>query len=348
MTPGILVLVLLSDLPASRIHHDEVVTLFPALVTRAAAGDGWDCAVQGWIYEPANTHDLARWIRFFGEDEALERKGYDADLIAGRLSYFLADNESRKRIRVRVGEVERTLPPSGEDGLFRDIFPLTAAQVEALGRDPAPRIRVVLPERDRRVFAAPVVVVPPEGVSVVCDIDDTVRISHVGDHGALAKALLREFRAVPGAAEVLSEWQRVHGASFHYVSASPWQLYVPLTEFFEREGLPTGAFHLKCFRWKETRVGDLFEAQNRHKLEILAPLLEALPRRRFVLLGDASEQDPEIYAELAQRYPAQVQRILIRDPDGRARQRCEALFEELPAGVGRTFAEFPEIRAALP
>lgn len=348
MALSILLALLVGDPPPSRIHQNEVVTLFPALVTRAQAGDGWDCAVQGWIYEPANAQDLARWIRFFSEADELARKDYDPDLIARRLSYFLADNESRKRVRVRVGEVERTLPRSGADGLFRDVFPLSNEQVAALERERAPQVRVVLPQGDRREFAAPVVIVRPEGVSVVCDIDDTVRVSFVGDHAALAKALLRKFRAVPGAADVLGEWQRVHGAAFHYVSASPWQLYVPLTEFFAHEGLPAGTFHLKRFRWKEARLDEVLGGQNRHKLEILGPLLEALPQRRFVLLGDASEQDPEIYTELAQRFPRQVRRILIRDPDGAARERCAALFEALPEGVGRTFAEFAEIRAALP
>jgi hypothetical protein len=42
-------------------------------------------------------------------------------------------------------------------------------------------------------------------------------------------------------------------------------------------------------------------------------LLRRLPHRRFVLVGDSGQQDPEVFGELARRYPRQVRRIFIRN-----------------------------------
>jgi phosphatidate phosphatase APP1 len=42
--------------------------------------------------------------------------------------------------------------------------------------------------------------------------------------------------------------------------------------------------------------------------------MERFPQRRFLLIGDSGEKDPEVYDVLRQRFPAQIVGILIRIP----------------------------------
>jgi phosphatidate phosphatase APP1 len=39
------------------------------------------------------------------------------------------------------------------------------------------------------------------------------------------------------------------------------------------------------------------------------------PKRRFILIGNSAEHDPEMHGEVFRRFPDQVQKILIRDSD---------------------------------
>ena len=50
-----------------------------------------------------------------------------------------------------------------------------------------------------------------------------------------------------------------------------------------------------------------------HKVPTITTLMERLPGRTFVLIGDSGEQDPEVYRTIASRFPAQVREIVIRD-----------------------------------
>jgi phosphatidate phosphatase APP1 len=66
-----------------------------------------------------------------------------------------------------------------------------------------------------------------------------------------------------------------------------------------------------------------------------------MPHRRFLLIGDSSERDPEIYAEIAAKHPQNVAGIIIRDvvqnPMGYYR------VNELAAALGNTpFKTFRE------
>jgi phosphatidate phosphatase APP1 len=68
----------------------------------------------------------------------------------------------------------------------------------------------------------------PRGLSVFSDIDDTIRVSHVQDRAALLRGtFLEPFRPVRGMAALYRAWSD-DGAQFHYLSATPWQLYVAL------------------------------------------------------------------------------------------------------------------------
>lgn len=156
-----------------------------------------------------------------------------------------------------------------------------------------------------------------EGVSVISDIDDTIRVSNVGSREALLRSTFVEpFEAVPRMAELYRTWAARCGAQFHYVSATPWQLYVPIAAFIEANGFPKGTFHLKDFRWRDRTVFNLFAPPDRYKRASIEPLLKRLPHRRFVLVGDSGQRDPEAFGDLARRYPRQVGWIFIHDLSG--------------------------------
>jgi phosphatidate phosphatase APP1 len=111
-------------------------------------------------------------------------------------------------------------------------------------------------------------------------------------------------------------WAASGPVAFHYVSGSPYQLYPALTTFTRRDGFPEGSFHLRKFRLKDRSVLQFFGDPLTFKVETIDPLMRQFPERKFVLVGDSGEHDPEVYAELASRFPSQVAAILIRDVRG--------------------------------
>ena len=103
--------------------------------------------------------------------------------------------------------------------------------------------------------------------------------------------------------------------SIHFVSSSPWQLYDPLQDFLRSSGFPWATMHLKTVRFRDETLLSLFKKGTETKPAQIEPLLQRYPERRFILIGDSGEQDPEVYGDLAQRYPGQIYRILIRNID---------------------------------
>ncbi|MEA1951128.1 MAG: phosphatase domain-containing protein [Planctomycetota bacterium] len=171
-----------------------------------------------------------------------------------------------------------------------------------------------------------------EGISVISDIDDTIKHSRVTDRKALlANTFLRQFEPVPGMAELYRDWAQ-KGVVFHYVSGSPWQLYTPLAKFIRDEGFPAGSFALKNFRLKDPSSLGLLQSQESHKLVAIESIMKAFPRHRFILIGDSGEQDPEIYATVARKHPRQVAAICIRNVT--AAKADDARFKAVRKGLG--------------
>jgi phosphatidate phosphatase APP1 len=185
---------------------------------------------------------------------------------------------------------------------------------------------------------------------VISDIDDTVKVSNVADRRELLKnTLLREFVAVPGMPEVFSRWQAA-GAAFHYVSASPWQLSDCLCAFLGAAGLPAGSMHLKLFRLKDSTPLGRLTARKRSKRRAIEQIMRDFPGRRFTLVGDSGERDPEVYAAVARRRPEQVTGVFIRRVSDRAAAshvslRFDKLARRLPAGMLQTFVHATDLAA---
>ena len=97
-------------------------------------------------------------------------------------------------------------------------------EAKALAPDGWLRYRADTSDGDERQLGGAVQLLPPRGVSVVSDVDDTIKISQVADHRELLNnTFLRPMEAVPGMPALYRRWAK-DGAAFHYVTASPWQL----------------------------------------------------------------------------------------------------------------------------
>jgi hypothetical protein len=337
----------------SPIRDDEEVIFFPTLGRLSADGSTWVLDLHGWIFE----REEGSWIRGGIHDLFVELAGLDMDpgeeaLFRKRAGLFLADNERGKEIAIRVGEQVHRLEASEANGHFRGTLNLSRQEAARLaspagaGGASSLAFQAVTPKGDERRFRGTVHLLEPEGVSVISDIDDTIKVSEVGDTKALLRnTFLRDFRAVPGMADLYRRWAK-QGASFHYLTASQWQLYEPLAEFIAAEEFPAGTFHMKLFRLKDDTRTSLFTPPSEHKLPAIQSLVEAYPRRRFILVGDAGEADPEIFGKAYHAHPGRIDRLLIRDVTGGdgASARYQEAFKGVPPEKWQVFAAPEEVR----
>ena len=318
----------------SNLRDDEEARVFPAIGKRDGAQ--WLLRVHGWVFEP-ETDSAGRVAAIEALRAALElpAEAAESDIFRARARAFLVDNESGKSLLVRIGGAEHELAATGFNGH-------THTDLRVAG--PAPgvaAIDVVTRQHDPRSFAGVALLLEDTGVSVISDIDDTIKISEVRDkQKLLINTFLREFQPVDGMADAYRRWAAA-GAAFHYVSASPWQLYDPLDDLFKRAGFPQGSVHLKQFRVKDSSFLALFADPKGYKGPILAGLLREFPGRRFVLVGDSGELDPEVYGAVYRDFPAQVVAIHIRDVTGEGRDapRYQLAFAEVPADRWAIFTD---------
>lgn len=342
-------------LGSAEIKPDEVVVFFPTCARLTEDRTTWVIPIRGWIYEPEEDSRvrgavLSLFRRWFGPELPAAETG----LFERRARLFLVDNERGKEVVVRIGEEVFAVGRSGADGHFQGSLRLQDERVRGLlaprnEANPWLPFRAVTPEGDDRVFGGAAQMVGETGLSVISDVDDTVKESQVTDRRELlANTFLREYRPVAGMVEMYRAWAE-RGAVFHYVSASPYQLYEPIFAFLEAAGFPRGSVHMKRVRLKDSSVANLFAPSAEIKRPAIENLLTAFPRRKFVLIGDSGEEDPELYADLARTHSDQVVRVLIRDVTGErpGSDRFLRVFRGLPRERWAVFREAAEASGSL-
>ncbi|NLE71605.1 MAG: DUF2183 domain-containing protein [Actinomycetales bacterium] len=162
---------------------------------------------------------------------------------------------------------------------------------------------------------APVLVVPPgPGVALVSDVDDTAMVTALPRPllAAWNTLVLHEYarRPVPGMAGLYRRWLAANpGAPTFYLSTGAWNVAPALRRFLERAGCPLGPLLLTD--WGPTNTG-WFRSGREHKLTTLRRLLREFPERRWVLVGDDGQHDPQIYAQIAEEHPGRVAVVAIR------------------------------------
>jgi hypothetical protein len=351
------VLGLLAGVPAAcvaAISPDEEVVFIPSVGSQSGPHGAWEVDFHGWVFE-RESRDLS--LLAFREVLGLDKDELSPDelqVFKDRARWFLVDNERNKPLSVRFDQQLVSLGKTGADGQLRAKLALPDEQVSSLlKKSGGPFISFTIADSKAGITSnrGEVHILHNEGLSVISDIDDTIKVSDVHDQRTLLRnTFTKPFVPVDGMARVYRSWLKNNASRFHYVSASPIQLYVPLAGFLSESGFPSGTFHLKPFRWKDEQFFNLFVSPEEYKPGVIEPLLKRFPSRKFVLVGDAGEKDPEIFGDIARRYPRQVVRVFIRELPGRQQdaERYARAFDGVQANKWQLFRLAGELPIQLP
>lgn len=348
-----------------------MIVFYPTYARRLPGEKRWQATVAGMISRPLppKSHRRTLAIGVIKRLLELDEAQLQSEVFLRRADAFLFQRVAGERVSITLGGRRIDAGQSDRVGHFQHVIDLDESDIDALAEASGAVVQgggcrwlsyaAATAADDDRVdgLTAPttpaagwIQVIDDEGLSVISDIDDTVKVTNVANRRELlANTLLREFYAVPGMAEVYRHWQAA-GTAFHYVSASPWQLASCLGGFLRDAGLPSGSMHLKLFRLKDSTPLGRLPSRKRSKRRIIEHIVADFPRRKFLLVGDSGERDPEVYAEVARRHPDRVAGVAIRQVEGKLsrdkmQSRLDRLSRRVPGGRWHVFTDPAELAA---
>lgn len=186
------------------------------------------------------------------------------------------------------------------------------------------------------------------GVRVISDVDDTIKWTQVlaGTKVIFRNVFVRELDEirVPGMAKWFKSMEAL-GASFHYVSNSPWELWPVVRAFMQDAGFPQGSVTLKEYGGASSAIAKLWEEPGNRKRAGVESIIMEFSDSRFILIGDSGEQDLNLYVALAQVYPERILAIYIRDVTTPLRPSSPPPSSPAPppSMSAPSFSEFPDL-----
>ncbi|CAF2046924.1 unnamed protein product [Rotaria magnacalcarata] len=296
----------------------------------------WNLYNQGWYYEENP-------IQSFLMEKSLELV-VRQDLDSNRVKMFTAEGKDKKDLCI-AGLSRPMCAKTDKDGRLKNAFTMTDQEVQAFRRsdDTHGKLLFETSVANKNIKGTgEIFLCDDDGVTFISDIDDTIKVTGVtSTTQTLINTFSGNFKAVDGMAEIYQYWQDQYNATFAYLTASPDQLYPFLREFFDRTGFPSGSAHMRHFTWLDVNFITFFMSSSymAKKTETLEMFLQNTRNRRFVLLGDIFQKDPEIYANIYSQYPDRIAKIFIRKyvDDNEGQQRLEDLFKDIPSEKWATF-----------
>ena len=336
--------------------HLNMITFFPTYAQWIEATGVWRVNIHGMVTKPLPMASRRRTVayavvkRLLKMDEVQLR----SPIFQARSEMFLFQRVSGESVQIRLGGKIKDIGISKRTGHFETSFDLDAQTVSETVVETPYGQKLCFESVNGDTYSTSVTtmgsvqLLHTSGTSVISDIDDTVKLTNVADRRELlANTLLREFVPIPDMVDLYKHWSS-SGAAFHYVSASPWQLTRPLNDFFQSAGLPDGAMHLKLFRLKDSTPLGRMRSSKKSKRDVIIEIIDHFPNRKFILVGDSGERDPEVYAKVAQQRQNQIAGIAIRRvPSRRSKQKTEYALKNLaqtvPNDMLRVFTSADEI-----
>jgi phosphatidate phosphatase APP1 len=299
-----------------QIDNNEKVVFFPSYGYFNSSHGEWVIIIQGHIFEPSAS-SIKRSIAKSGFENFTGSAVQNENEFWRRVRPFISDNERSEKVKIRLGRKTYTMPDSTAGGRITGKLTISNSEAQQLV-DSKGWITYTATSENNRLFTGKVLLIQAIGVSIISDIDDTIKITEVykDRKSMLINTFNRPMKAAPG---MSAFYRKLNNSDtrFHYLSGSPWQLFPILDEFLSENSFPAGTFNMKEFRvnpgseefWNFIVNGSTQDL----KKEIIKNIMTNYPNRKFILIGDSGEHDPEIYGWAAGTYPKQVKEIYIRN-----------------------------------
>lgn len=331
MKPALMLLLVGSLAAAPAAAAEERVAFYPTYGYKE--GNNWVIPMRVWVHERQSLIEESLVRVAAGMDNLNARK---LENFRSRIRDLAADSESGETVtlefdkdpekrKYRLQNSQGGFLATDANGLAEGVVkvPLLKAR-ELLSRQGSKNGWLTFrATSEGHSGAGRVRLLESSGLSVISDIDDTIKVTEIpaGSKTVVRNTFFRDFVAAPGMARMYQGWKE---ASFHYVSGGPWQLYEPLSRFLfgGGAGFPEGTFHMKNVRksprsaksWEDFKQLALNENVTvEQKISQISEIMRRFPERKFILIGDSGEKDPEVYRKIKERFPNQVLEIRIRD-----------------------------------
>ena len=318
------------------VQRGTEVTFYPTYGYRE--GSNWKMHLRGWAHE--NREHTNRFVTAVAE---IKNRCSEAEMsnFQSRSDDFEDDDNSLEKVVIKFDSDPEDKPytfsaRSNPNGIAELVLSLSDDKAKQL-LDKQGSSNGWLTYRavsDGHTGLGRIRLIEPEGESLISDIDDTIKITEVpaGKDLVLRNTFCLEFKAATDMAKTYNE---LSNTPIHYVSGGPEQLFGPLYDFLitGAGGFPEGTFHLNFFpknlfssqtrsnlkrfaarklkleRFATSSLDDTFD----HKISKITELMDRFPNRKFILVGDSGEVDPEVYNEIRRKRGNQVKEIRIRD-----------------------------------
>ncbi|CAF0818129.1 unnamed protein product [Didymodactylos carnosus] len=303
----------------------------------AKSTEDWIVYAQGWFFEENP-------FRSFIAHTALSTTV--SDINEERVAYFTASGKKHRELCLE-GLSKQLCTETDNKGLISTKFRISNNDIEKYRQPGGVGGKVLFQVSTFNTYqyineTGEIYLCDDNGISFISDIDDTIKVTGVTSaRRVLVNTFSGEYKAIENMAKRYRQWEQRYNATFHYLTASPDQLYPFLRDFFEREKFPLGSAHMRHFTWFDKNFINFFMSQSyiSQKSKVLKMFLDQTRSRYFVLLGDIFQKDPEIYARIYEQYPQRIAKIFIRkysdDSDGQ--KRLEQVFSRIPKEKWQTF-----------
>lgn len=317
----------------------------------------WQTEVVACIFETHGRKDVTKFVAAIADQLGIDGAVGGADeetrqRIEKRVQPFLDQVSPGRTITMDVkidgAEHSHSLGPSDRNGII--------SQVVDLGPNPALKDRAVITPQaqafDNIQSSMETHFAEPEGWLVISDIDDTIKKTMTREPtGILRTTFAEEPIPIQGMPEFYRYVQDELKPTWHYLSASPYNLY-PFLHTFLHEHFCPGTLVLRDYSWMD--IGGLIksftERTQEYKQDRIEKIHRCFPQRRVLCIGDSTQKDPEAYAEMYRRYPEWVHAIAIRKvtdvahmEENNKAERFEEAFKGLPSELWTVFEDPKEL-----
>ena len=183
------------------------------------------------------------------------------------------------------------------------------------------------------VQAYPIVFKKASGkIDVISDVDDTIVVSYTKNVlkriGSILFTPPRKRKPI-GFTQSLFNCFEKKKARVHYISKSESNLFAMLTSIIQHNQLPLGNLILTPY----LKFAQLFNSKKGrdYKLNHITFILNHTQDKKYILIGDDSQKDMEVYATIVERFPERVLKVYIRQTKSRVKTYQKMMLDNLKA-----------------